>query len=481
MTRYTKIALCLLSCWSAPLLAQLNVSFQATPQTGKDPSVRALFSAVSAARFECAIDAEAFQSCASPYLRMPLTTGSHTLRVRAFDAQNNAGPTAEHTWSVTSLFAGAHPDLITTTQQPAAVAPNSWRGILRINCDFSHAGYNDPLVYPNQTGAAHYHNFYGAFDVNAQSSQAQLYTALPRTDGRVTSCQGNILNRSAYWVPSLLAPSYDANGVRLRDQNGEPAWKVINAVVGNDDVAHEVFYYAAGIDAINEVQAPPPGLSIIAGAAGTRPGSPQPTDVARWHCQSWNASDGQNPDFRAFIPECIFPDRMRFDLFFPSCWNGVDIDSADHKSHMAYPSRVNGQMRCPTSHPVAVPRVSYHYAFAVRPDNVDPPSRSSRGWRLSSDMYTVTSQEPGGYSLHGDWMNGWHPEAMQALLQGCIRGAKDCHDGNLANGFRLSGTAAGVQLAQPIINQGLGTSMNLDRIFGSGFEEISAADLHMHH
>ena len=161
------------------------------------------------------------------------------------------------------------------------------------------------------------------------------------------------------------------------------------------------------------------------------------------------------------------PDRLRFDLFFPSCWNGVDLDSADHKSHMAYPETVAGITRCPSSHPVPLPRVSYHYAFPVKPENVDPVSQSTRGWRLAADSYTVSLAEAGGYSLHGDWINGWHVEAMNALITHCIKGALDCHDGNLANGFRLSGTAAGRQNTLTVINQGMGNGHNPDMIFQS--------------
>lgn len=377
---------------------------------------------------------------------------------------------------IADIFSERHPDLIPTSVQPAAVAPNSWRGIFRINCDFSHAAYDDPLVFPGQPDRAHYHNFYGFFDADAHTRVEDLYVSLP-SGQRVSSCQGNQLNRSAYWVPALLAPLYDSQGVRQLDGDGEPAWQVVDAVVGNDDVAHEVFYYSAGVDDLQSIQPPPPGLSIIAGTASTPPGAPQPTTVARWHCQSWNANDASNPDFRGFIPECTAPDRLRFDLFFPSCWNGVDLDSHNHQSHMAYPETVAGVTRCPGSHPVALPRVSYHYAFGVRPDNYDPLSRSSRGWRLAADAYTVGDQNPGGYSLHGDWINGWHIEAMQALIDHCIKGAKDCHDGNLANGFRLSGTAPGSQLAQPIINEGRGAMHDPDHIFFAGFE--GASD-HMH-
>lgn len=38
---------------------------------------------------------------------------------------------------------------------------------------------------------------------------------------------------------------------------------------------------------------------------------------------------------------------------FYSCWDGVNVDSADHKSHVAYPTGAS----CPTSHPVQVPQI----------------------------------------------------------------------------------------------------------------------------
>ena len=49
--------------------------------------------------------------------------------------------------------------------------------------------------------------------------------------------------------------------------------------------------------------------------------------------------------FRHFLPDKAYldahcPDGVRFELMFPSCWNGVDVDSHDHKSHVEYPSEV---------------------------------------------------------------------------------------------------------------------------------------------
>jgi hypothetical protein len=274
-----------------------------------------------------------------------------------------------------------------------------------------------------------------------------------------SSCQGGVLNRSAYWVPALLAPLYnDITGERETDDQGQPAWQVVPAVVGNDEEAHEIFYYSAGSDDLTAIQPVPPGLRMIAGTAATQPGQSQDTSVVRWHCQSWESDDAENPVFSATIPECEAPDRVRMDIFFPSCWNGTDLDSEDHKSHMAYPVNDGGPegTRCPDSHPVPIVRPSYHYAFGVKPEVYDPETRSSRGWRLASDMYAVSPDTPGGLSLHADWFNGWHPQVMKLILEGCIQGELDCHDGNLGNGFRLSGTAPGAQTEPAIVNKGLG-------------------------
>ena len=423
-----------------------------------DAASRFEFDADGAASYRCALDGAAPEPCSSPHLVHSLGVGSHHLMVEAVAADGEAGPAIRHDWTVASLFAtpdatGHHADLIATTVQPDTVTDNSWRGIFRINCDFAHSSYDDPIVFPGQDDAAHLHRFYGNLLTDAHTTLASLLT-----EGE-SSCQGNVLNRSAYWVPALLAPAWDAvTGARLLDAEGAPAWTVVPAVVGNDDEAHEIFYYSAGIDDLDAIQPIPTGLKMIAGDHMAGPGREQSTAVVRWHCQSWQSDEITNPRWSTTIPECIAPDRVRMDVFFPSCWNGVDLDAPDHKSHLAYPVNLGGPAGtvCPDTHPVPILRVSFHYAYGVKPEAYDPATRSSRGWRLASDRYEVTGLDAGGLSLHADWFNAWHPEALQAVLDHCIRRRLDCHDGNLANGFRLSGTREGSQVTPAVINDGLG-------------------------
>jgi len=118
--------------------------------------------------------------------------------------------------------------------------------------------------------------------------------------------------------------------------------------------------------------------------------------------------------------------------------------------------RAAGTVVCPDSHPVPIVRPSCHYAFGVRPDVYDPSTRASTGWRLSADTCTVGVDNPGGAALHADWFNGWHPSVMEAILETCIQGRLDCHDGNLGNGFRLSDVFEGVQNDPEVISDGLG-------------------------
>ena len=417
------------------------------------------FNSDEATSFECHYDDNAFELCSSPHTVFPVAVGTHTLTVRARSAAGVLSKNHVTSWEVASIFGQTnfpdrHEDLLPTEVQPSPAEANSWRGIFRINCDFAHSSYNDPIVYPGLEGLAHLHRFYGNTLADHNSDTQSLFT-----DGE-SSCQGNALNRSAYWVPALLAPAYDpGTGERLLDSNDEPRWNVVPAVVGNDDEAHEIFYYSAGVDDLESIRPIPLGLKMIAGNAMAQPGMEQSTAIVRWHCQSWESSDALNPRWSTSIPECTAPDRLRMDIFFPSCWNGVDLDSGNHKDHMAYPVNTGGPSGtvCPETHPVPIIRVSFHYAYGVKPEVYEPKTRSSRGWKLASDMYTITTgANAGGISLHGDWFNAWHPEALEAVLSSCIQAGLDCHDGNLARGYRLSGTREGTQVEPDIINGGMG-------------------------
>jgi hypothetical protein len=97
-------------------------------------------------------------------------------------------------------------------------------------------------------------------------------------------------------------------------------------------------------------------------------------------------------------------------LVFPSCWDGVHLDSANHKSHMAY-ARPNG--KCPAGHPVSLPELTYEIDF--------PGIAGGPDYSLASG---------GIYSLHGDFIADWHNRVQNALVASCLNVPHECGDMN---------------------------------------------------
>ena len=69
-----------------------------------------------------------------------------------------------------------------------------------------HVRNDDPLLAPKRAGASHRHVFFGNPTVDSTTNFKSLKKAL------ATKCDGNVLNRSGYWVPAL----YGNSGQRIK-------------------------------------------------------------------------------------------------------------------------------------------------------------------------------------------------------------------------------------------------------------------------
>lgn len=73
--------------------------------------------------------------------------------------------------------------------------------------------------------------------------------------------------------------------------------------------------------------------------------------------------------YRHFMPDKSYldancPNGLRLELAFPSCWNGQDVDSDDHKSHMAYPDLVQDG-NCPEGFETRLVTLFYETIWAT--------------------------------------------------------------------------------------------------------------------
>ena len=236
-------------------------------------------------------------------------------------------------------------------------------------CGFSHRAPDDPIVFFGQPGASHDHSFVGNTGTNASSTLASLLAA-----GTTCARPGDT---AGYWMPTLY--------------------------VGGQAVmpASAQIYYRR--KTMRHVEAFPPGFRMIAG--DSKATAPQPLRVTFWNC---GVGAGVAPS--STIPTC--PDArlnsLRLHVTFPSCWDGKNLDSANHQSHVAYPTRG----RCPSKFAHALPQISLIFRYPTTGD-------------------TSASLASGGqFSGHGDFFNAWRQSDLEGLVDGCLNALRHCQRGS---------------------------------------------------
>jgi uncharacterized protein DUF1996 len=258
-------------------------------------------------------------------------------------------------------------------------------GDFRIHCAASHMANDDFIVYPNQEGAAHHHTFFGNTGAYFNSTSETI-----RKSGNST-CQGGIANRSSYWIPSLIDT-----------KDGTPLIP-----------DYALFYYKGG-----NVK-PPNGLMMIAGDHTATEDKPQSWDRINWQCNAGKLGSMAHKRRKNYIPDCV--GDLTAVVHFPTCWDGKNLDSPNHKAHMAYDSRG----RCPATHPKALPHISGIIHYKVN---------GTETLRIASDNYKGGR---GGYSLHMDYVFGWSQQVLDTWWDNCNIPNRDCHADLLGDGTWL--------------------------------------------
>ena len=308
-----------------------------------------------------------------------------------------AGPTVDAS-KIPMGFTGYSTDYLTDTTTTAE--PNDI-GAFRTVCLFSHMAFDDPIVFPGQAGKSHLHVFFGNSGTNANSTAASIAST-----GNAT-CRGGTVNRTAYWAPAMI-------------ETGTGAPVAPSSLIT---------YYKTGYEGVTpgSVQALPQSLRMIAGDSKASSGADNPGGrPTRFTCM--NNATGNGSPWTSSIQACKVGDSLWQVIVFPQCWDGVNLDSPDHKSHMSYPVNSNG---CPSTHPVPLPEITMNVIYTITA--ADAPQR----WRLASDAYDAN--QPGGYSSHADWFNGWKPDVMATWIRNCDQASMDCKAGLLGNGKLLLG------------------------------------------
>ena len=222
----------------------------------------------------------------------------------------------------------------------------------------------DPIVAPGRP-SGHMHDFFGNRSTGANSTYASMQSGS-------TNCTLSG-DKAGYWVPTLIS----SNGAIVPPERS-------------------IFYYRNRPTPYSSTVAFPPNFRMIAG--GSFPNS-------YWTCDG--EQDTAMTYRRNHIPNCGPGGKIKMHVFFPSCWDGVRLDSPDHRSHVAY-GRDNGGAidgtdpdRCPASHPVKIPQLDFRVQYNAS---------NGANARLSDGMVLP----------HADFWNTWEQPELSRWMRDCI-------------------------------------------------------------
>lgn len=79
-------------------------------------------------------------------------------------------------------------------------------------------------------------------------------------------------------------------------------------------------------------------------------------------------NDGTREPELIEFPKRTCPAGIMINQRFPTCWDGVNLDSPNHMDHMAYPETGTFESGgpCPASHPVRMPQVLFEVVWDTK-------------------------------------------------------------------------------------------------------------------
>ncbi|MGW3016728.1 DUF1996 domain-containing protein [Streptomyces longwoodensis] len=294
------------------------------------------------------------------------------------------------------------------TQQPADPASGPSRGTFATSCGVNKDGLfnsDNVIVAPGvSNGAHHFHDYVGNQSNTAFASDEDLAKAQ-------TSCvdQGD---KSTYYWPVLRLQ----NGTQERDANSPGGGIEGNA--GQIVTPKDVTLTFVG-NARSKVTEMPRLLRIITGDAKAFVNGPANANA------SWSCTGFEDRQLKDKYPLCPSGSDVVRTFHFQSCWDGRNIDSANHRTHVAFAAPDGG---CPEGFR-AIPQLVQRIVYDVDAPSLDDGGRTTPLFAV--DSFPEQLHKP--VTDHGDFINVFDEGLMRQMV-GCINEGRQCGAGQGGGG-----------------------------------------------